>query len=64
MIELIQFPCIPFLLDDRPRFVNFDLFGRLGNFLYSGHQRMPAEHTRLLDWGSRMAKIKIAKKKP
>lgn len=54
----------PFLLDDRPRFVDFDLFGMLGNFLYSGHYRMPVEHTRLRDWRSRMARIKMAKKKP
>ena len=26
----------------RPRFVDFDLFGMLGNFLYSGHYRLPA----------------------
>lgn len=64
MIELIQFPCSPFLLDDRPRFVDFDLFGMLGNFLFSGHYRMSAEHPRLQEWRSRMAKIKIAKKKP
>ena len=25
-----------FLLDDRPRFVDFDLFGMLGNFLFAG----------------------------
>ena len=37
----------PFLLDERPRFVDFDLFGMLGNFLYSGHYRLPAAHTQL-----------------
>src|SRR5688500_16640885 len=26
-----------FLLEERPRFVDFDLYGMLGNFLYSGH---------------------------
>src|ERR1039457_2531961 len=31
----------PFVLDDRPRFVDFDLFGMLGNFLYSGHYKLP-----------------------
>ena len=32
----------PFLLDQRPRFVDFDLYGMLANFLYSGHYRLPA----------------------
>src|SRR5262249_52391835 len=37
----------PFLLDERPRFVDFDLYGMLGNFLYSGHYRLPAKHSHL-----------------
>lgn len=49
----------PFLLGDRPRFVDFDLYGMLGNFLYSGHYRMPAAHTRLKSWLNHMAKIKF-----
>ena len=32
---------LPFLLDEPPRFVDFDLFGMLENFLYSGHYRLP-----------------------
>lgn len=44
----------PFLLDERPRFVDFDLYGMLGNFLYSGRYRLPAKHTRLKDWHRRM----------
>jgi glutathione S-transferase len=47
----------PFLLEERPRFVDFDLFGMLGNFLYSGHYALPKEHTRLRDWHVRMARI-------
>ena len=43
----------PFLLDQRPRFVDFDLYGMLGNFLYSGHYRLPAAHTRLRHWHRR-----------
>jgi glutathione S-transferase len=43
-----------FLLGDRPLFVDFDLFGMLGNFLYSGHYELPAAHTQLRDWYSRM----------
>jgi glutathione S-transferase len=49
----------PFLLDDRPRFVDFDLFGMLGNFLYSGHYRLPRAHTRIQEWYGRMKKIKF-----
>lgn len=45
----------PFLLDQRPHFVDFDLFGMLGNFLYSGHYRLPARHTRLKVWYRRMS---------
>jgi glutathione S-transferase len=49
----------PFLLDDRPRFVDFDLFGMLGNFLYSGHYRLPAKHTRLKQWHTRMGQVQF-----
>jgi glutathione S-transferase len=47
----------PFLLEDRPRFLDFDLYGMLGNFLYSGHYELPAAHTRLREWYSRMDRI-------
>ena len=47
----------PFLLDQRPRFVDFDLYGILGNFLYSGHYRLPAAHTHLQKWHSRMTRV-------
>ena len=49
----------PYLLDVRPRFVDFDLYGMLGNFLYSGHYRLPAKHTHLKDWYSRMTQLKL-----
>jgi glutathione S-transferase len=49
----------PFLLDQRPRFIDFDLFGMLGNFLYTGHYRLPAKHNRLKAWHSRMARIQF-----
>lgn len=49
----------PYLLDERPRFVDFDLFGMLGNLLYSGHYRLPAKHTRLQQWQQRMARVKL-----
>jgi glutathione S-transferase len=47
-----------FLLDNQPRFLDFDLFGMLGNFLYSGHYELPATHTRLKSWHERMAHLK------
>ena len=48
----------PFQLEDRPRFVDFELYGMLANFLYSGHYGLPAAHTRLKAWYGRMNKIK------
>jgi glutathione S-transferase len=50
----------PFLLGDRPRFVDFDLFGMLTNYLYSGHYHLPARHTRLHDWYARMQRVKAS----
>jgi glutathione S-transferase len=47
----------PFLLDQRPRFVDFDLYGILGNFLYSGHYRLPKAHTHLRKWHDRMENV-------
>ena len=47
----------PFLLDPRPRFVDFDLYGILANFLYSGHYRLPAAHSHLQQWHRRMARV-------
>jgi len=49
----------PFLLDSRPRFVDFVLYGMLANFLYSGHYRMPAGHTNLKRWYRRMTGIQF-----
>ena len=49
----------PYLLDARPRFVDFDLYGMLGNFLYSGHYRLPARHTRLRKWYDRMTHVRL-----
>lgn len=47
----------PFLLEARPRFVDFDLYGILGNFLYTGHYSLPASHSKLRAWYSRMARV-------
>lgn len=48
----------PFLLGDRPRFVDFDLYGMLGNFLYAGHYRLPARHKQVQRWYRRMSRLK------
>ena len=48
----------PFLLGDVPRFVDFDLHGMLGNFLFTGHYGLPAEHGRLKRWYEALPKLK------
>ena len=52
-----------FLLGDCPRFVDFDLFGMLENFLFSGHYKLPSAHNHLKDWHRRMCKLKRNKTK-
>lgn len=49
-----------YLLDDRPHFVDFDLFGMLENFLYSGHYRLPKRHRQIRQWHRRMKTMKHA----
>ncbi len=51
----------PFLLEGRPRFVDFDLYGMLANFLFSGHYRLPAAHNRLADWYERMSRLALSR---
>lgn len=46
----------PFLLRKQPHFVDFDLWGMLANFLYSGHYQLPAAHVRLNEWYERLSK--------
>jgi len=48
----------PFLLGARPLFVDFDLYGMLANFLYSGHYELPAAHTQVREWFARMKTVK------
>ena len=55
--EMLQYK--PFLLDARPRFVDFDLYGMLGNFLYSGHYRLPPRHTQIRKWYDRMTHVRL-----
>src|SRR5581483_2188071 len=49
-----------FLLDDQPHFVDFNLYGMLANFLYSGHYKLPKAHSRLNAWYTRLSKLKLA----
>ena len=49
----------PFLLGDRPRFLDFDLFGMLENFLYSGHYKLFTRHKNIRQWHQQMAGIKL-----
>jgi glutathione S-transferase len=60
--RLIPFEIIlthqPHLLDGRPRFVDFDLFGMLENFLYSGHYQLPERHKQIREWHGRMQTVK------
>jgi glutathione S-transferase len=48
----------PFLLGEQPRFVDFDLFGMLGNFLYSDHYELPTARPQIKDWYRRVARLK------
>jgi glutathione S-transferase len=49
----------PFLLGEMPHFVDFDLFGMLENYLYSGNYLLPSAHTGLKRWHARMARLKL-----
>jgi len=50
----------PFLLDERPRFVDFDLHGMLGNLLYTKHYNLPKAHNHIRAWHRRMEKITLS----
>ena len=50
-----------FLLEGRPRFVDFDLWGILANFLWTGRHQLPAAHTRLAAWHKRMSALTAAR---
>lgn len=49
----------PFLLRDRPSFVDFDLLGLLDNFLYSGHYAWPARLPQLHQWYCRITAARL-----
>jgi len=46
-----------FLLDDQPHFVDFDLWGMLSNFLYSGRYKLPPIHPKIKVWYARMTHL-------
>jgi glutathione S-transferase len=50
-----------FLLGERPLFVDFDLFGMLENFLFSGHYALPKSRPRLRAWHRRMKTVRPAR---
>jgi glutathione S-transferase len=50
----------PFLLGDRPRFLDFNLFGMLENFLYSGHYKLSANRPQIAKWQRQMAAAKLS----
>lgn len=47
-----------FLLGAQPRFVDFDLFGMLENFLYAGHYQLPRTCSNIKTWHQRMTRLK------
>src|SRR6185369_16622245 len=49
----------PFLLGPRPRFVDFDLYGMLGNFLFSGHYQLPKRHKEIRAWYQRVDRLRM-----
>lgn len=51
----------PFLLGEQPRFVDFDLWGMLGNFLSSGHYQLPKAQPKLKQWYRRLSTLKLEK---
>lgn len=50
-----------FLLGEHPRFVDFNLFGMIENFLFSGHYRLPKTLPNLREWHQRMKTVRAAR---
>lgn len=53
----------PFLLDDSPCFVDFDLWGMLANFLYSGRYKLPTGLPKIKGWYARVRLLKTSRRK-
>jgi len=51
-----------FLLGERPLFVDFELFGMVENFLFSGHYPLPKSLPNLRQWHGCMKTIRVAAK--
>ena len=49
----------PYLLDERPCFVDFDLWGMIANYQYSGNHRLPAVNNRLRQWYRRLGQLSL-----
>jgi glutathione S-transferase len=49
-----------FLLEERPHFVDFDLWGMLANFLFSGAYQLPSALPQVQRWYGRMSKLKLS----
>jgi len=50
-----------FLLGERPLFLDFELFGMIENFLFSGHYQLPKAQPNLRDWHRCMKTIRVAR---
>lgn len=50
----------PCLLDRRPRFVDFDLWGMLAELEVVGHHTLPKKHKRLARWYRSMSQIQLS----
>jgi len=46
----------PYLISDQPSFVDFDLWGMIANYQFSGQHRLPAANNRLRQWHRRLEK--------
>ena len=52
----------PFLLENTPRFIDFDLWGMLANYLYSGRYKMPAVRPMIKRWFARMSRLQAPRR--
>lgn len=50
----------PFLLGEVPQYVDFALFGVIGNYTYRGYNELSSDHTSLSDWRERLVNFRFA----
>lgn len=48
-----------YLLENRPLFADFDLWGMLANYMFTGHYRLSASLPELKKWYGRMGRVKL-----